>query len=239
MKGCCFIALFVAGGMCWGQDRFHPDPSPYQAVEELDLSEIFVQMEDREFKKREEATMRLLEISRTKLPEVSRALFREARENQGPEVRFRIRGTFERIFRFRMLGVGDSNLGVDWHWHIQLAHEGEMRARPLVRALDENSPAAESGLKVGDIVCYVDGKELHRQNGLPELRRILREATPGQQLTFTVRNVELQPYHRTTKPSPNRKVTLTVHDTVKGLREAKPGEFQDWYENLRALYDEA
>lgn len=233
----------LAALLLWGispssaQDDPHAVTDSIPAPQELDLSEISVGMGADDFEKREEAAQRLLEISRTRLPEVAVALFKEARTSLEPEVRFRSKSTFLRIFEFRVLGKGDANLGVDWHWHIQLTHQGEMRARPMVRDLSANSPAAKAGLKVGDIVCYVNEKELPRQTGLQTLRRILREAAPGEKLTFTVRNVQLKNKRATSKPAPNRKVTITVGDTKKGIRPAREGEFEKWYQNLKAVHD--
>ena len=152
-------------------------------------------------------------------------------------MRFRSRHTFERIFNFRVLGKGDANLGVTWHWHIQQYVKGEMRARPLVQAIEPDSPAAKAGLKVGDIVCYVDGKELPRQDGIPTLRALLRKATPGTKMIFTVRSVKLQDKRFTSALSPSREVTISIHDTQKGLREAEDGEFEEWYANLKKLYE--
>lgn len=216
----------------------HREPNPTPPPKELDLTELSLGMSAEDFQTREEATLRLLELSRTDLPGLATALFKEARTTNDPEVRFRSRDTFKRIFEFRVLGKGDANLGVTWNWHIQQTHKDEMRARPLVRALDPNSPAAKAGLKVGDIVCYVNDKELPRRTGMPALRKILREAAPGSKLTFTVRASKLKSNRLTTSPSPNRKVTITVSDTEKGLRAAKEGEFKKWYQNLRDLYEE-
>ncbi len=213
------------------------NPNSTPSPEELDLTEISIGMSSEDFQTREEATLRLLELSRTNLPGLATALFKEARTTRDPEVRFRSLATFKRIFEFRILGKGDANLGVTWNWHIQQGFKQEMRARPLVRKIDPKSPAAKAGLKVGDVVCYVNDKELPRRTGMSALRKILREAAPGSQLTFTVRACKLRDYRYTSNLAPNRKVTITVHDTQKGLRTAKDGEFEKWFANLKSLHD--
>lgn len=231
-----FVVLLSLPSILLGQDPHHvPNPTP--PPEELDLTEISIGMSSDDFQTREEATLRLLELSRTNLSGLATALFQEARTTRDPEVRFRARATFNRIFDFRVLGKGDANLGVTWNWHIQQTHNDEMRARPLVRAIEPHSPAAKAGLKVGDIVCYVDDKELPRRTGIPALRKIFRESAPGTKLTLTVRSTKLQRDRLSSNLSPNRKVTIQIQDTEKGLREAKEGEFAKWYSNLQKLYD--
>ena len=236
MKFWPLIAFLVLPSVAFSQNP-HNQRKPALPEKDFDLTEISVGMSSDDFQTREDATLRLLELSRNNLPELATALFREARTTRDPEIRFRSRATFKRIFEFRVLGKGDANLGVTWHWHIQQNFKDEMRARPLVRALDPKSPAAKAGLKKGDIVCYVNDKELPRQNGIPALRKILREATPGSELTFTVRSIKFQNDRLTGGLSKNRKVTLTVRDTKKGLRVAEKGEFEKWFANLKALHD--
>lgn len=230
----CWLALSV-----FLQADPHRDPNPIPPPEELDLTEILVGMSSEDFETREGATMRLLEMSRPRLAAVSRALFKAARTSPDPEIRFRSKETFRKIFEFRVLGIGDSNLGVLWHIHLHQPFNGPLQVLPLVRQIQPESPAQIAGLKPGDIVHTVNGKALPPLESLPTLRRILRESDPGQQIELSIRNVQLQSARYASHAKGNRKVVLTVRDSEKGLREAEPGEFEKWYQNLKALYDKA
>jgi serine protease Do len=53
----------------------------------------------------------------------------------------------------------------------------------LVAAVTENSPAAKAGLKQGDVIARVNGKEMRDAHDLP---RVVAETPPGQKLELTV-----------------------------------------------------
>ena len=228
------LALFAEVTLAQGHQR-EADPRP--PLEELDLSIIMHGLAARDFNERKAATERLVEVSRTRFPLVVKALFAQIKNSKDPEVRSQSEGAFQGLFDFHVLGKGDANLGVLWHWHINLGDKGEMRARPIVREIEADSIAAKAGLKEGDLVCYVNGKELHRQKGVIALRKILREADPDKEMILTVRNTKFLRSRETSKLGPNRKVTLKVGRSDRTVRSAKKGEFRGWVNSLKAEHD--
>ena len=112
-----------------------------------------------------------------------------------------------------------------------------MRARPVVRQIDPESAAAKAGLRAGDTICYVNGKELHRQKGVLALRTLLRGNAPGDEVELTVRNLQFLEKRYTTNADPNRKVILKLTQSSETLRKAKPGEEKKWFEALKAEHD--
>lgn len=234
------VTLFLVPSLFFieaGAQGIHEGYDPRPALEELDLSIVMHDLASSDFEEREAAMARLLEGSRDRLPQVARALFKQLKTSDDPEVLARSKGTFKHLFEFHVLGKGDSNLGVLWHWHMQLAHQGELRARPLVRKIEPESAAAQAGLKEGDIVCYVNGKELHRTKGVVALREILRKAERGEEITLTVRNVRLICRRITTNPNANREVVLKVSRASDTLRAAQPGEYKKWFAAMKDEYD--
>lgn len=231
-----FLALILCGDITMAQAH-DPDVDTRPRLEELDLTIIMHGLAARDFKERKAASERLIEVSRTRFPQVIKALFGQMKNSKDPEVRSQSEGAFQGLFDFHVLGKGDSNLGVLWHWHIKVGDKGEMRARPIVRTIEPDSLAAKAGLKEGDLVCYVNGKELHRQKGILALRQILRETDPDEEITLTVRNSKFLGSRATTKLQPNRKVTLKVGRADSKLRTAKKGEFRGWLNALKAEHD--
>ena len=112
-----------------------------------------------------------------------------------------------------------------------------MRARPLVREISPGSPAEKAGLKKGDIICYIDGKELHRQKGVLALREILRSKEAGDEVVLTVRNLTFRNRRETSNLKANRKVTLKITHSEETIRSAKDGEFEKWFQTMKAEHD--
>jgi serine protease Do len=72
-------------------------------------------------------------------------------------------------------------------WHgVTLTPEKNAAAKDAVSvaSVDANSPAAEAGLKPGDVIAKVDGKEVHRRL---DFQRAMLERKPGDALDFSIR----------------------------------------------------
>jgi PDZ domain-containing secreted protein len=87
----------------------------------------------------------------------------------------------------------------------------------LIREVAENSPAAEAGLAMGDLILEVDGEAVA---AFEDLREIILNAAPGDQLTLTVRSLgeRVRMFHGDAQPTDEeiRTVTVTLGENEEG-----------------------
>ena len=208
---------------------------PLAADEPLDLSVVMNRMTHENFPVRQAAVSRLVEVAETNFDEVVRALFKEE-ESQDPEMAHRVDLTLMRLFEVRVLGASETDIGVEWGWHLQAYYEGAITARPIAEKVRKGSAAAKAGIKPGDVLIHVNGTPLPRLDGIAEFRRILREAEPGQELKLKLRSSKLLGRKSTTELKPPRELSLKMdagHLGGKPTRKAEKGEFEKWRDEQR------
>ena len=177
-----------------------------------------------------------MQASGARLPDVATKLFTEEnRKDIEPEQLARVRVVIGRLYDRHVLGDGAISLGATWGCHVQIAKKGEMRLRPMVESIENGSAAKAAGLKVGDVICYVNKKELARQGGLPVFRKILAESE-GKKITLTVRGSKLQGRSNTSKLDPPRDIVVKVTGKSKKKPDKREGQREAWVRDLRALY---
>lgn len=95
--------------------------------------------------------------------------------------------------------------------------EGMMGAMEgvLIQQVAEDSPAAEAGLSAGDLITEVDGEAVA---SFEELREIIANAAPGDELTLTVRTMGLRIFRGDDQPADQepRTVTVTLGENEEG-----------------------
>jgi serine protease Do len=77
------------------------------------------------------------------------------------------------------LGVGVKEIDSDRAKELKLREESGVE----ITRVEENSPAAKSGLKVGDVVLQYNGQ---RVEGIEQFSRFVRETPPGREVRLTV-----------------------------------------------------
>lgn len=110
---------------------------------------------------------------------------------------WKIEGTAPRAFTFigshRSIGVGLTSLTKQLGEHFGVP-DGKGW---LITEVRENSPASKAGLKAGDIIVEVDGKEVSREN---HLLRVLHEKKEGDVTLTVVRDRNRQTFTVTPEP---------------------------------------
>jgi S1-C subfamily serine protease len=98
-------------------------------------------------------------------------------------------------------------------------HHGEIQPLEgvLIREVAEDSPAAEAGLAMGDLILEVDGEAVAT---FEELREIILNAAPGDELTLTVRSLgeRMRMFRGDAEPTDEepRTVTVTLGENEEG-----------------------
>jgi len=91
-----------------------------------------------------------------------------------------------RAYRFAAVGGGGSFLGVGIK-EIDSARAKELKLREEagveITRVEEDSPAAKAGLKVGDVVLQFNGQHIE---GMEQFSRFVRETPPGREVRLTV-----------------------------------------------------
>jgi S1-C subfamily serine protease len=85
----------------------------------------------------------------------------------------------------------------------------------LIQQVAEESPAAEAGLSAGDLITEVDGEAVAT---FEELREIITNAEPGDELTLTVRSLGMRMFRGDDQPADQepRTVTVTLGENEEG-----------------------
>jgi len=106
---------------------------------------------------------------------------------------------------FNFHTAGPRKLGIEYQELTdQLARYFKVEKGVLVTSVDEDGPAAKSGMKAGDVIVKLDGQAI---DGAQDLRDEVRKAEAGQDVTVTVQRdgrpvdlkVKLQPEERRTR----------------------------------------
>jgi len=90
----------------------------------------------------------------------------------------------------------------------------------LVRRVEPDSPAAEAGLKAGDLIVAVDGQEVVHMNYA--LSKILDDYSPGDKVTLTVQRDDQELKLEVTLGSKNQKAHLGIYYTVLSIAPLQP-----------------
>jgi regulator of sigma E protease len=140
------------------------------------------------------------------------------------------RGALELELARRLEGTDEEKLrvslpGTDEPWSLERL--GVASGDVAILAVDPNSPAAQAGLRAGDLILRVDGQRLESFRGLAERIR----ASGGHPLELVVLRegeehwLEVAPEHRTLE---RQGIPETVYAIgITGGAPAVPGEFKD------------
>ncbi len=157
-----------------------------------DLKELIRNLEAEDFKQREEAVETIAAAADDDLDAVIRTLCDE-KANWGPETHSRIPKILKAIFHRRVLGIGEPETGMTLRQYLEIRETGDITAiHPMLEKVEDGSPAAEAGLKQGDVIVSWAGKPIEGADCVIRLRRMIRQAGPGTGIQVQVRRFEIQ-----------------------------------------------
>ncbi|MFQ5904440.1 MAG: S1C family serine protease, partial [Candidatus Binatia bacterium] len=87
------------------------------------------------------------------------------------------------------------------------------RVMVLVTEVSENSPAAEAGIKPGDVILELNGKPLPKGQGLPSL---VADIPPGQRITLKI-----------AREKSERDITVRIGELPGGREVVPPSEGEE------------
>lgn len=141
-----------------------------------------------EFRVREAAQSQLLDWARIKPGPRAQLMLLKARTDQDPEVRQRARDVLYELAMDEYLSEGEGFIGIQMvavraeipeKVEEDLKHPARVREVISVTRVLRGTPAREAGLKVGDLIAFVNGQTLDVDNALPSFQQMIKGMKPG------------------------------------------------------------
>jgi len=202
-------------------------------------ADLIFGLQAEEFKVREEAQQGLLDWARLDPEARTLLILRQAREAPDPEVRQRSHNVLHALAMDEYLKAGEGFVGIQMNAiRAQVPGEGaEPREVIVISRVLRGTPAREAGLRVGDMIASVNGRNLAPMDALASFQNTIRALKPGTKASFDViRNDEILKVDLTLGRRPPEQQPRFFGQEIEDMNDlAKRDQerfFKEWLENL-------
>ncbi|MFU8893357.1 MAG: PDZ domain-containing protein [Luteolibacter sp.] len=200
---------------------------------------LLLDLKSDEFKIREEAQKALLEWCRQDPGVRARQALDQARNAPDPEIRQRSHNVLHALAMDEYLKAGEGFIGIQMNAiRAEVPGEGnEAREVIVITRVLRDTPAREAGLRVGDMIASVNGKNLAAQDALESFQNTIRALQPGTPAKFgVIRDGELMVVELTLGRRPPEQQARFFGQAMPDLNDLAKREqerfFKEWLENL-------